>query len=90
MRDVLPDVPTEEDLNLKEELRAKSNCQVQLKPEYQLQKLKTDQKRRARETGEKMRKLEEHMTLEMLKFAIDIDKKDELRPEYSEKAGCTR
>ena len=67
-KDVLPDVSTEEELKQKEETRAERKRQVQLRLEYHMQKLKIEQKRRARETDEQLRQLEEQKTLEMLKL----------------------
>ena len=82
---VLSDVSTEEELKQKEEARAEKKRQVQLKLEYQMQNLKIEQERRARETDEQLRQLEEPKTLEMLKLEINIDEQDELHPQRSEK-----
>ena len=43
-----------------------------------MQKLKIEQERRARETEEQLRQLEEQKTLEMLKLEINADEEDEL------------
>ena len=46
-----------------------------------MQKLKIEQERRARETDEQLRQLEEQKTLEKLKLEINTDEEDELHPE---------
>ena len=79
--DVLPDVSTEEELTQKVEARAERKRQVQLRLEYQMQNLRIEQERRARETDEQLRQLEEQKTLEMLKLEINTDDEDELQPE---------
>ena len=58
---------------------------MQLRLEYQMQKLRIEQERRARETDEQLRQLEEQKTLEMLKLEINTDEEDELQPENLEK-----
>ena len=83
--DVLPDVSPEEELTQKEEARAEIKRQVQLRLEYQMQKLRIEQERRARETDEQLRELEEQKTLEMLKIEINTDEEDELQLENLEK-----
>ena len=83
--DVLPDVSTEEELTQKEEVRTERKRQVQLRLEYQMQKLRIEQERRARETDEQLRQLEEQKTLEMLKLEINTNEEDELQPENLEK-----
>ena len=81
----MPDVSTEEELTQKEEERAERKLQVQLRLEYQMQKLRIEQERRARETDEKLRQLEEQKTLEMLKLEVNTDEEDELQPKNLEK-----
>ena len=56
-----------------------------MRPEYQMQKLKIERERRARETDEQLKQLEEQKTLVMLKLKINGDESDELRPESLEK-----
>ena len=49
-----------------------------------MQKLKIEQERRARETDEQLRQLEEQKTLEMLKLEINADEEDEFHTKNSE------
>ena len=58
---------------------------MQLRIEYQMQKLKSEQERLARETDEQLRQLEEQKALEMLKPEINTEEDDELSLEISEK-----
>ena len=87
-KEVLPNVSTGEEMKHKEEKRAERKREVQLRHEYQMQKLKNEQERRARETDEQLRQLEEQKALEMLKLKINTDEKDEIHPENSEKQFC--
>ena len=80
--EILPDVSAEEELKQKEETRAERKRQVQLRLEYQMQKLKIEQERR--ETDEQLRQLVEQKTLEMLKLEINTDEEDELHTKNPE------
>ena len=53
---------------------------MQLRLEYQMQKLEIEQERQARETDEQLRLLEEQKTLEMLELENNTNEEDELLP----------
>ena len=84
-KDVLADVSTEEGFKRKEDAQNERKHQVQPKLEYQLHMLKFEKERRARETDEQLRQLEEQKTLEMLQLETNTDEEDELHPENLEK-----
>ena len=72
-------------MKLNKEARSERKRQLQLRPEYEMQKLKTEPESQARETEEQLTQLEEQRTLEMLKLEKNTDEKDELHPKNWEK-----